>query len=374
MIKAVDSVNNKNFINEEKNMITDLISDSIENLQKMINTPSVSGQEREVSEIIVNYLQKYDIPVKRIKNNIYAQNQYFDKNKPTILFNSHLDTVKPNAGWTKEPFKATIMDNKLYGLGSNDAGAPLVSLLATFIYFYAVEDLNHNIIFSAVAEEENSGKDGIRLLLSELGDIDLAIVGEPTGMQMAIAEKGLIVLRCQAKGKSGHAARDTGENALYKAMQDIEWFKNYQFDKESAFLGPVKMTVTMISAGTQHNVIPDRCDFTVDIRTTDVYTNEEILDIIKKNISSDFGKPSLSLNPSNIQDDHPLVRIAKENGVEVFGSPTMSDQTFITAPSIKMGPGMSERSHTSDEYIYLSEIEHGIQTYIFLIEKFLTGN
>lgn len=355
-------------------MLNQLINESIENLQRLINTPSLSGQERKASEIIEAYLRKYGIKANRIKNNIYAYNKYFDKNRPTILLNSHIDTVKPNAGWTKEPYKAVVFDHKLYGLGSNDAGASLVSLLATFIYFYAVENLNHNIIFSVVAEEENSGKDGIRLLLSEFGGIDLAIVGEPTGMQMAIAEKGLIVLRCQAKGRSGHAARNTGDNALYKAMQDIEWFRSYQFDKESAILGPVKMTVTMINAGTQHNVIPDRCDFTVDIRTTDVYSNEEALDIIKKNITSDFGEPSLSLNPSNMSEDHPLVKIAKENGVEVFGSPTMSDQTFITAPSVKIGPGMSERSHTSDEYVYLNEIEHGIQTYIFLLEKFLTGN
>jgi acetylornithine deacetylase len=354
-------------------MYENLITESIENLQKLINTPSVSGNEQAVSQIIEDYLKKYGIEVNRIENNIYAYNKHYDKSKPTLLFNSHLDTVKPNAGWTKDPFKAQVIDNKLYGLGSNDAGAPLVSLLATFIYLYAMEEMTHNIIFSAVAEEENSGRNGMRLLLSKLGKIDLAIVGEPTGMQMAIAEKGLIVLRCQAKGVSGHAARDTGENALYKAVDDIQWFRNFKFEKESDVLGPVKMSVTMVNSGTQHNVVPDRCDYTVDIRTTDTYSNEEVLEIIDKNIKSDYGTPSLSLNPSSIPQDHPLVKIAKESGVEIFGSPTMSDQTFVSAPSVKMGPGMSERSHTSDEYVYLSEIEHGIQTYIYLLEKFLTG-
>ena len=351
-----------------------LFKEAVENLQRLINTPSVSGDELVVSQIIEEYLQKYGIEVRRVKNNIYAKNKYFDEHKPTLLLNSHLDTVKPNAGWTRDPFKAAVEDGKLYGLGSNDAGAPLVSLLAAFIYLYPMENMTHNVIFSAVAEEENSGKNGMRLLLSQLDDISLAIVGEPTGMQMAIAEKGLIVLRCQAKGISGHAARDTGENALYKAMDDILWFRDFKFEKESAVLGTLKMSVTMINAGTQHNVIPDHCDFTVDIRTTDVYGNEEVLAKIKENIKSDFGKPSLSLNPSGIAKDHALVRIAKDSGIELFGSPTMSDQTFISAPSVKMGPGMSERSHTSDEYVYLNEIEHGIQTYIYLLEKLLTGN
>ncbi len=350
-----------------------LIKEALENLQRLINTPSLSGDELAVSQIIEDYLKKYAIDVKRIENNIYAYNKYYDENKPTLLLNSHLDTVKPNAGWTKDPFKAQVEEGKLYGLGSNDAGAPLVSLLAAFIYLYPMEDMTHNVIFSAVAEEENSGKKGMRLLLSEIGQPDLAVVGEPTGMQMAIAEKGLIVLRCTAKGRSGHAARDTGENALYKAVDDIQWFRNYKFDKESSVLGPVKMSVTMINAGTQHNVIPDRCDFTVDIRTTDVYSNEEVLEVIKANINSGFGQPSLSLNPSGISEEHPLVRIAEESGITLIGSPTMSDQTFVSAPSVKMGPGMSERSHTSDEYVYLSEIEHGIQTYIYLLEKFLSG-
>ncbi len=356
-------------------MLESLLSEAVENLRRMIETPSLSGEELSVSRIIEEYLrQQYKIETKRIKNNIYAYNKYFDDTKPTLLLNSHLDTVKPNAGWTRDPFKAVTEEGKLYGLGSNDAGAPLVSLLAAFVYLYPLEGMTHNVIFSAVAEEENSGENGMRLLLSQLGKIDVAVVGEPTGMQMAVAEKGLIVLRCKARGKSGHAARDTGENALYTAVDDIQWFRSFKFEKESEVLGPVKMTVTIINAGTQHNVIPDRCDFTVDIRSTDVYGNEEILNIIKKHIKSDYGKPSLSLNPSGIDKTHPLVKIAKESGIELFGSPTMSDQTFITAPSVKMGPGMSERSHTSDEYVYLSEIEHGIQTYIYLLEKFLTGN
>ena len=221
------------------------------------------------------------------------------------------------------------------------------------------------------AEEENSGKNGIRSILPELGTIDLAIVGEPTGMQMAIAEKGLMVLRCRALGRSGHAARDTGENALYMAMDDIRWIKNYKFSEISPLLGPAKMTVTMINAGSQHNVIPDRCEFTVDIRSTDICNNEMILDLLKKNISSEFDEPSLNLRPSAIPMDHQLVKIAKSMGIETFGSPTLSDQTYITGPSIKMGPGMSERSHTANEFIYLSELDEGIGIYIDLLEKFL---
>jgi acetylornithine deacetylase len=257
-------------------------------------------------------------------------------------------------------------------LGSNDAGASLVSLLAVFRYFYQRSEISHNLIMAATAEEESSGLRGIRSVLAEIGPVELAIVGEPTGMEMATAEKGLIVLRCQAKGISGHAARNIGENAILKAISDINWLSTYSFPRQSSLLGAVKISVTMIEAGTQHNVIPDRCNFTVDIRTTDAYRHEEILDTIRKHINSDFAAPTLDLSPSSIPLTHPLVQAAEKIGLKTFGSPTLSDQTFIPAPSVKLGPGRSERSHTADEFVYVEEIESGIKTYIDLMNQFLT--
>ena len=263
-------------------MSEELIHKASDLLQKLIATPSISGEEDRTASTIQRFFETQNVSCHRLYNNIYAFNDDYKPEKPTLLLNSHHDTVKPNISWKRDPFSAEISNGKLYGLGSNDAGASLVSLIATFLHFYRLKDLNHNIVLAATAEEESSGEKGIRSVLPELGSIDLAIVGEPTGMEMAVAEKGLIVLRCIAEGKSGHAARNIGENAILKAIEDINWFSTYTFSKESSSLGPVKMTVTMIESGTQHNVIPDRCKFTVDIRTVDSYSHEDILDIIRE--------------------------------------------------------------------------------------------
>jgi acetylornithine deacetylase len=348
-----------------------ILNETVKLLQSIITTPSLSGNENKTADIIDHYLNKEGIKTRRVHNNIFAFNDSFEEDKPTLLLNSHHDTVQPNASWIRNPYKADIEGGKLFGLGSNDAGASLVTLITMFVQFYKYKNLRYNLILAATAEEESSGEKGIRSVLPQLGKIDLAIVGEPTGMNMAIAEKGLIVLRCEAKGVSGHAARNVGENAILKAIEDIQWFSNYCFPKESESLGPVKMTVTMIKAGTQHNVIPDKCNFTVDIRTIDSYTHEEILAVIKENTNSSYGNPSLSLSPSSIPSEHPLVRTAQSLGIKTFGSPTLSDQTFIPAASVKMGPGMSERSHTADEFVYLEEIQLGLKTYSELLSRFL---
>jgi acetylornithine deacetylase len=352
-------------------MIESLSNQSLELLKSLVATPSYSGEEISTAKLIQNYLDSKNIRTRRKHNNIYAYNAAYDVGKPTLLLNSHHDTVRENSGWTYDAFKPNIENNKLIGLGSNDAGASLVALIAAFCYFYRSEDLSHNLILLASAEEENSGKKGIQAVLPELGQIDLAIVGEPTGMQLAIAEKGLIVLRCQAHGRAGHAARDIGDNAILNAIKDIQWLSTYRFIKKSNTLGDVKLTVTMINAGTQHNVIPDSCEFTVDIRTTDKYTNEEVLKTVRENISSSFNSPSLCLQPSYISADHALVRTAAKIGISTFGSPTLSDQTFIAAPSVKIGPGRSERSHTANDFVFLDEIEEGISIYIKLLEQFL---
>lgn len=270
-----------------------------------------------------------------------------------------------------DPYKPVIVDNKLTGLGSNDAGASLVSLLAAFRYLRDKTDLAYNLIFAATAEEENSGERGIRSILPDIGQIDLAIVGEPTGMQMAIAEKGLMVLRCKVAGVSGHAARENGQNAILKAIENINWFSSYKFPVISETLGQVKMTVTMINAGLQHNIIPDRCDFTVDVRTTDACINTAVLKTVSEALPDVEIKTSLNLQPSSIPRSHALVQVAEQMKIPLFGSPTLSDQSLIAAPSVKIGPGMSERSHTADEFVYLSEIEEGIRIYIDLLGKFL---
>ncbi|MEJ2543268.1 MAG: M20 family metallo-hydrolase [Calditrichaceae bacterium] len=352
--------------------IEKLNQEALSLLKSLIETPSISGQEDEAAELIGRFLTIKEIPFERKINNIWLKNAYFDENKPTLLLNSHIDTVKPNAGWQGNPFEAVEKDGKLFGLGSNDAGASVVSLLSAFVYLKDWQDLSHNVIFAATAEEESSGAKGITAILGELGKIDLAIVGEPTGMDMAVAEKGLIVIDCEVKGVSGHAARDLGVNAILKAYDDIAWFSNYEYDRISKFLGPVKMTVTMINAGYQHNVIPDRCTFTVDIRTTDAYSHDEILEIIKQNIKGEIARCSLRLNPSSIPEDHLLVKTAKDLDVKTYGSPTLSDQALIQTASVKMGPGKSERSHTAEEFIYIEELNTGIRKYIELLEKFLT--
>lgn len=346
-----------------------LYQESVELLKKLISIESISRQEDKTADVIQQFLSEKGIQVQRELNNVWVYNKNYKPSKPTILLNSHHDTVKPNTGWTKDPFKAVVEDEKLFGLGSNDAGAALVSLLAAFIHFYDKENLKYNIVFAATAEEEISGRNGIEMIISKLGEIDFAIVGEPTQMQLAIAEKGLLVLDCKTIGKSGHAAREEGENAIYKAIKDIEWFKTFQFPKVSEFLGPIKMTVTIIKSGSQHNVVPDLCEFTVDVRVTDVYTNEEVIEIIKKNVSSEVTPRSVRLKSSSISKDHSIVKAGGELGRKSYGSPTTSDQALINAPSLKMGPGDSARSHTADEFVYLREIGEGIELYIKMLEK-----
>lgn len=352
-------------------MIIKLTKEAIELLDNLIITPSFSGEEEHTALLIEAWFKQNIIPFQREFNNIWAKNKYFDKSKPTILLNSHHDTVKPNKAYTKNPFKAEIIDGKLYGLGSNDAGGSLVSLIVAFTYFYEFKDLKYNIIILASAEEENSGPKGIRSVLSFLPKLDFAIVGEPTSMDLAIAEKGLLVLDCYAHGESGHAAHGTGNNALYKAMEAIRWFKDFRFEKVSKTLGEIKMTVTQIDAGKQHNVVPAECHFVVDVRTTDQYSNKEVLEIIKENVSVEVKERSLRHNSSSIPLDHPIVLAGEKLGRNIYGSPTMSDQTAITCPSLKLGPGKSLRSHTADEFIYVNEVEEGIELYIKMINEII---
>lgn len=337
-------------------------------LSKLIETPSLSKEEDKTLLLFEEFFKEKNIDFGTVKNNIWVKNKHFDSSKPTILLNSHHDTVKPNASYTKDPFKVEIVDGKLFGLGSNDAGGPLVSLLATFLYFYEKAELPYNLIFAASAEEEISGKEGIELLIKSLPKIDLAIVGEPTLMDMAVAEKGLMVLDCKAKGIAGHAARNEGKNAIYEALGDINWFRNYEFEKVSESLGPIKMAVTVINAGTQHNVVPDECSFVVDVRATDAYSLEETLEIIKQNVKSEVTPRSIRLNPSGISLDHPIVKKGIALGMKPYGSPTLSDQALMPFTSIKIGPGDSARSHTADEYIFVEEIYAGISGYVELLD------
>ncbi len=350
-------------------MLSQLYKEAISLLSKLIETPSVSRNETETANIIEQFLIEKKCNPQRSGNNLWAKNNFFDSRKPVILLNSHHDTVKPVDGWTKSPHKALFENGKLYGLGSNDAGGALVSLLSTFLYFNQSKNLPFNLIFAASAEEEVSGKNGIESILPLLGKIDVGIVGEPTQMQMATAEKGLMVLDCTTKGIAGHAARNEGVNAIYKALKDIEWLKSYHFPRTSVALGDIKLTVSQINAGTKHNVVPDKCTFVVDVRTTDMYSNQEVFDIIKENLDGEVKARSFRLNSSKISTDHPLVLRGKKLGLSVFGSPTMSDQALMSFPTLKIGPGDSARSHTADEFIYTDEIKQGIETYILLLER-----
>ena len=349
-----------------------LEEEAIQLLQKLISIESFSKTEDKTADAIEEFLMEKGIITYRYLNNVWAGNKYFDGTKQTLLLNSHHDTVKPNKQYSRDPFAPVIEEGKLFGLGSNDAGGPLVSLLACFLHFHDRSDLHFNLIYAATAEEEISGRNGVEALLPKLGTIHCGIVGEPTKMEIAIAEKGLLVIDCVTHGKPGHAARDEGENAIYLAMKDIEWFRTYQFPKVSESLGPVKMTVSMISAGIQHNIVPDTCSFTVDIRTTDVYSNAEALAVIEQHVTCSVQARSVRLNASSIHLDHPLVRAGIALNKNLYGSPTTSDQAVMTFPTIKMGPGDSARSHSADEFIYVSEIEEGIETYIQLLNKFNT--
>jgi acetylornithine deacetylase len=337
-------------------------------LQQLIAIPSFSREEGNTGDLLEQFLSSREIKTHRKLNNIWAWNKYFDTSKPTVLLNSHHDTVKPNPGYTRDPFEAKIEDGKLYGLGSNDAGGCLVSLIAVFRYFYDRKDLKYNICLAATAEEEISGVNGLELIIPALGKLDFGIVGEPTGMQLAVAEKGLMVLDCIAHGKAGHAAREEGENAIYKAMADIEWFRTYRFPKESEVFGPVKMSVTIINAGSQHNVVPAQCTFTVDVRVTDAYRNEEVLEIIKQHVNCEVTPRSIRLKPSKIDKEHPIVQAGIALGRTTYGSPTTSDQSLLDIPSLKVGPGDSARSHTADEFVYVEEIRAGIELYIKMLE------
>ncbi len=344
--------------------------DAVELLKKLIATPSFSKEEDNTAAIIEQFFKTRNIPANRQLNNVWAVNKHFDPAKPTILLNSHHDTVKPNPQYTKDPFNPVVEDGKLYGLGSNDAGGCLVSLIAAFIHFYGKEDLKYNLVLAATAEEEISGVNGIESILPSLPPIAFAIVGEPTQTNLAIAEKGLLVLDCISQGKAGHAAREEGENALYKAMQDIEWFRTYQFPEISATLGTIKMSVTSINTENKaHNMVPAVCSFIVDIRVTDAYTHEEILETVRRHVKSEVQPRSMRLRSSKIDRDHLLVQAGIKLGKKTYGSPTTSDAALIHAPVLKCGPGDSARSHTADEFIYLDEIKQGISTYIKLIEQ-----
>ena len=350
-------------------LISQLSNAAVDLLSRLIKTPSFSREEADTATLIHAFLAAHGVQAQRQQNNVWAVSQHFDAAKPTILLNSHHDTVKPGAGWQYDPFGATLEGDKLIGLGSNDAGASVVSLLAAFLYLQR-KDIQFNLICAITAEEEISGANGIRSVLPELGEIDLGIVGEPTGMNLAVAEKGLIVLDCTAHGKTGHAARNEGENALYKALVDIQWLREFQFPLVSPLLGPVKTTVTQINAGTQHNVVPDRCQFVIDVRTNELYQNQEIIDFLRAKFQSEIIPRSTHLNSSRISEKHPLVQKGLAMGKSAYGSPTLSDQSMMPFETLKMGPGASARSHTPDEFILVSEIQAGIRDYIELLTGF----
>ncbi|MEZ5008689.1 MAG: M20 family metallo-hydrolase [Chitinophagales bacterium] len=349
--------------------ISNISNQCIGLLRELIKTLSLSKEEENAAELIRAFLKANNITFATHLNNTWCYNKHYDSNRPTILLNSHIDTVKPAVGWPVDPLGAIEEDGKLIGLGSNDAGAALVSLLATFLHYFDQQDLPYNLCFAATAEEEISGKNGIASIPNITEKCDFAIVGEPTEMQIATAERGLMVVDAVAKGKTGHAARDEGINALYLAVEDIQWIKNFQFDKQDEYLGPIKMTVTMIEAGYQHNVVPDECKYVIDIRTVDTYSYEEILSTINANVHAEINARSTRLKPSSIDKNHPIVKAAKSLGITTFGSSTLSDQALLSIPSIKMGPGKSERSHTPGEFIFIAEIEEGIKTYIRLLNE-----
>ena len=341
--------------------------DAVDLLRAMIRIPSFSREESGTADLLAGFLSDRGAEVHRKGNNVWAFNRHYDPALPTILLNSHHDTVRPNSAYTRDPFDPAVEGDRLYGLGSNDAGASGVSLLAAFLHFYDRPDLRYNLCVAITAEEENSGSGGLESVIPELGPLEFAIVGEPTLMQMAIAERGLMVVDCTAHGRAGHAAREEGDNAIYRAMKDIEWFRTYRFPKESDLFGAVKMSVTIISAGTQHNVVPAECRFTVDIRVTDRYTNEEVLDTIRRHVSSEVVPRSTRLKPSSIDPQHPIVRAGLALGRTTYGSPTTSDQALLDIPSLKLGVGDSARSHSADEFVDLSEIREGIELYIRML-------
>lgn len=336
-------------------------------LKKLVATPSVSRDETAAADILEDYIISKGLKHQRWGNNILCTDTCYDKKRPTILLNAHIDTVKPVSSWTRNPFEPKTEGDRIYGLGTNDCGGGLMSLLQTFIIMKD-KPRTYNLLYLASAEEEVSGTNGFSLALPNLPKIDVAIVGEPTGMQPAIAEKGLMVIDGIAHGKSGHAARDEGINAIYKVLDDLIWLRDYKFEKVSKLLGPAKMTVTVINAGTQHNVVPDECKFVIDVRTNEHYTNKEVFEFIQNNVNSEVKARSFRLNSSHIDPNHPLIKRCTDMGMEPFGSPTLSDQALMPFPSFKLGPGQSSRSHSADEFICISEIGHAIQTYMQLLD------
>ncbi|GAB3414800.1 M20 family metallo-hydrolase [Niabella aquatica] len=350
----------------------ELYNDAISLLKQLIRTPSFSKEEDKTAAIIKVYLENAGIAVQQSGNNIIAKNKYFDASKPTILLNSHHDTVKPNPNYTLNPFEPIEKEGKLFGLGSNDAGGCLVSLIAAFIHFYNDENIKYNVMLVASAEEEISGYNGIEVIVKELPPIDFAIVGEPTLMQMAVAERGLMVLDAVAHGKAGHAARNEGKNAITRAIKDIEWFHTYQFKKVSPLLGPNKMSVTVIETENKaHNVVPAVCKYVVDVRVNELYMFEEVLAEIKQHVQSEIKPRSTRLRSTAISTEHPVVKAGLAMGKTMYGSPTTSDKALMPFPALKMGPGDSARSHTADEFIYLEEIEKGIADYVEMISRII---
>ena len=343
------------------------VSDAVELLKKLIATPSVSRNEKDAADIMEQTIHSYGFEPQREANNIWILDPHYDESRPTLLLNAHIDTVKPVASWTRDPFSPDVEDGVLYGLGSNDCGGGLCSLLQIFRMLTA-KPQQYNLIYLASAEEEVSGKDGITRALPLLPHIDLAIVGEPTGMNPAVAEKGLMVLDVIAHGKSGHAARNEGVNAIYEALDDMRWIRDYKFEKVSEFLGPTKMTLTVVNAGTQHNVIPDKCTMLVDIRTNEFYDNEEVFEFIRQHLKSEVKAHSFRLKSSRIDPEHPLIKKCVAMGMKPFGSPTLSDQALMHFPSFKLGPGESSRSHSADEFIRISEIRDAIAKYETLLD------
>lgn len=343
------------------------VRDAIGLLSQLIATPSTSRNEKDAADIMENALRNYGFTPHREANNVWVIDPHFDEQKPTLLLNAHIDTVKPVDSWRRDPFAPTIEGDTLYGLGSNDCGGGLCSLLQTF-RMLTEKTQNYNLIYLASAEEEVSGKDGISRALPLLPKIDLAIVGEPTGMQPAVAEKGLMVLDVIAHGKSGHAARNEGVNAIYEALDDMRWIRDYKFEKVSPFLGPTKMTLTVVNAGTQHNVIPDTCTMLVDIRTNEFYDNEEVYHFICQHLKSEVKAHSFRLKSSRIDPEHPLIKKCVAMGMKPFGSPTLSDQALMPFSSFKLGPGESSRSHSADEFIRISEIADAIAKYKELLD------
>lgn len=353
--------------------VEQLTQEAIALLKRLIETPSFSSEEDQTAVLIENWFKQFGIDYKRTQNNVWAVNKHFEEGKPILLLNSHHDTVKPNAAYTNDPFKAIVKNGKLYGLGSNDAGGCLVSLIATFTHYYNHKDLKYNLVIVASAEEESSGSKGLNSMLPIIPKIDVAIVGEPTLMNLAVAEKGLVVFDAEVKGTPSHAAHPNDDNAIYNTIEALQWFKDSKFEKSSEALGDVKLTVTQINAGKQHNVVPADVKLVIDVRVNDAYSNAEIAEILQKEAPVTSITPrSLRLNSSSIPMAHELVQAGIAMGRTTYGSPTLSDQAVLSCPSLKLGPGESKRSHSADEFIYLEEIEEGVKIYIELLNRVIT--